>query len=316
MIAGKGASLRYVSIDVSSRWLDVAISGDSICRFTYDQGGLRQLQRILVTQSPALVVMEATGGLERTVSKLLEAAGLPVAVVNPRQIRAFARASGRLAKTDAIDAQLIACFAEAIKPPVRHLSDSHEQELKDMDARRRQLVEMIIAERNRLRTASPTVGKQIRRHLGWLEKEAKALEEALSESLAVDPKLSGKARLLESVPGVGPVTSACLLAGLPELGTLNRRRIASLVGVAPFNRDSGTRCGKRIVWGGRAHVRSGLYMAALVATRYNPLIRTFYSRLVAAGKPKKVALVAAMRKFLTLLNSIIHSQRPWSATAE
>ncbi len=305
--------MRYVGIDVSSRWLDVAIHGDATVRFAYDQDGLQQLQRVLLAESQVVVVMEATGGLERTVSKVLADANLPVAIVNPRQIRAFARAMGRLAKTDSIDAQLIAGFGAAMKPPLRQLSDAKERDLKDVEARRRQLREMIIAEGNRLRTASPAVGKQIRRHLKWLEKEAKALDEALSATLAADPKLRGNARLLQTVPGVGPATSVSLLAGLPELGTLNRRRIASLVGVAPFNRDSGTRIGKRIVWGGRAHVRSALYMAALVATRYNPPMRAFYQRLLAAGKPKKVALVATMRKLLAVLNSMLRARTSWKA---
>jgi transposase len=255
--------------------------------------------------------MEAAGGLERALANALLAAGVPVAVVNPRRIRDFARATGRLAKTDAIDAQVIACFGEAVKPPVSRLSDAGEQELKDLDTRRRQLVGMVIAERNRLRTSSPEVEKQIRRHLNWLEKEAAALEKRLSELLERDSEWSAKADLLQSVPGVGRVTTTSLLAGLPELGALNRRSVASLVGVAPFNSDSGAHRGKRVVWGGRAHVRSTLYMAALVATRYNPAIRVFYQRLLAAGKPKKVALVAAMRKLLIILRT----RESWSPHA-
>lgn len=305
----------YVGVDVSGDWLDVAVVRGGNQRVRHDSAGIEGLVSSLAAGQPALVVMEAAGGLERALANALLAAGVPVAVVNPRRIRDFARATGRLAKTDAIDAQVIACFGEAVKPPVSRLSDAGEQELKDLDTRRRQLVGMVIAERNRLRTSSPEVEKQIRRHLNWLEKEAAALEKRLSELLERDSEWSAKADLLQSVPGVGRVTTTSLLAGLPELGALNRRSVASLVGVAPFNSDSGAHRGKRVVWGGRAHVRSTLYMAALVATRYNPAIRVFYQRLLAAGKPKKVALVAAMRKLLIILNTILRTRESWSPHA-
>ncbi len=314
MIAGKGEQLDsgvYVGIDVSANWLDVWVSGGPSWRVAHDRAGVRELRQQLVKRQPALVVMESTGGLERTLARLLEAAGLAVAVVNPRQVRHFARASGRLAKTDTLDAQVLASFAEALRPPVRRLASLKEQELRDLEGRRRQLVGMIIGERNRLKTASPLVSRQIGRHVRTLERDVKALQERLNTLLGADPQWKAKVDLLESVPGVGHVVSASLLAGLPELGALNRQRIASLVGVAPFNHDSGKHKGKRIVWGGRAPVRSALYMAALVATRYNPVIRTFYRRLLDAGKPKKVALVAAMRKLLTILNTIIRTQNAW-----
>ena len=309
---GPGA---FVGVDVSGEWFDIAVVRGGNSRVRHDSAGIDELVCGFLSEKPALVVMEAAGGLERALASALLAAGAPVAVVNPRRIRDFARASGRLAKTDAIDAQIIACFGEALRPPVSRLSDASEQELKDLDTRRRQLVGMVIAERNRLRTSSPEVGKQISKHLNWLEKEAKALEGRLAELLERDPQWKAKADLLLSVPGVGSVTSTSLLAGLPELGALNRRSIASLVGVAPFNADSGNHVGKRIVWGGRAHVRSTLYMAALVATRYNPTIRAFYQRLLAAGKPKKVALIAAMRKLLITLNTILRTRESWSPNA-
>lgn len=302
----------YVGIDVSMNWLDVAVTREPIRRLAHDRAGMKELKKQLLGQQPTLVVLEASGGFERTLARLLQAAGLPVAVVNPRHVRDFARASGRLAKTDRLDAQVLASFAEAMKPPVRCLGSDQELELKDLDTRRRQLVGMITGEKNRLRTASPVVRGQITKHVKMLEKDVKALQERIDTLLRSDPKWKAKADLLESVPGVGRVVSASLLAGLPELGALNRQRIASLVGVAPFNHDSGKHSGKRMVWGGRAPVRSILYMAALVATRYNPAIRTFYRRLVDAGKPKKVALVACMRKLLVTLNSILRSQRPWN----
>jgi transposase len=262
--------------------------------------------------NPTLVVLEATGGIEMPVAATLAVAGIPIAVVNPRQVRDFARATGRLAKTDSIDAKVLALFAAAVRPQVRPLPDANEQELGDILSRRRQLVEMITAEKNRLRSArSKAVRTHIQAHITWLETELANIDSDLKRIIRESPVWREKDDLLKSVPGVGPVLSTTLLADLPELGTLNRRQIASLVGVAPFNRDSGKLRGKRMIWGGRAAVRTVLYMSTLVATRRNPVIRVFYQRLCAAGKAKKVALTACMRKLLTILNAMLKHGTPW-----
>lgn len=246
----------------------------------------------------------------------LAGAQLPVVVVNPRQVRDFAKALGKLAKTDALDAQVLAHFGEATKPDLRPLPDASTQELQALLARRRQVVEMITAEKNRCRTATQRLKPQIQEHIRWLEKQLKELEQDLSELLSSSPVWRTKEKLLASVPGVGPVLTVTLLAGLPELGWLDRREIAALVGVAPFNRDSGTLRGKRTVWGGRSRVRATLYMAALTATRYNSVIKAFYQRLLEAGKPKKVALTACMRKLLTILNAMLKHNRSWSTNLD
>lgn len=244
-----------------------------------------------------MVVLEATGGFETLLVSVLGEEGLPVVVVNPRQVRDFAGATGTLAKTDTIDAQILALFAERVRPATRPLADDSLRELRALTARRRQLLEMITQEKNRLRMASARVQGQLREHIKWLEQRLKELDEDLTNFIGSSPLWQAKYDLLRSTPGVGPVLSSTLLADLPELGTFNRREIAALVGVAPFNRDSGTLKGKRTVWGGRAQVRTTLFMATLVSTRFNPTIRTFYQRLWAKGKPKKVALTACMRKF-------------------
>jgi len=264
---------------------------------------------------PALVVLEATGGMELPLVGALAAAGLPVVVINPRQAREFAKATGRLAKTDAIDAQVLAHFAEAVRPRLRPLADAAAQELSALMTRRRQLIEMLTAERNRLRTAAPAVRPDIQEHIRWLERRLADLDGDLSQTIRSSDIWREKDDLLQSAPGVGPVVSTTLLADLPELGALNRKEIAALVGVAPLNRDSGTLRGRRTVWGGRSKVRSALYMATLVATQRNPVIRIFYQRLLSAGKPKKVALTACMRKLLTILNAMIRSRTPWPAHA-
>ena len=260
---------------------------------------------------PALVVLEASGGLEIPLTAALASAGLPVVVINPRQVRDFARATGQLAKTDRLDASVIAHFGEAVKPSPRPLPDAQSQALSALLTRRRQVVGMITSEENRLHTASRPMRRQIQRHLAWLEKSLTTLDADLGDSLRESPLWREKDNLLRSVPGVGPVLSVTLLAELPELGTLDRRQIASLVGVAPLNRDSGTLRGKRTVWGGRARLRATLYMGTLVATRYNPDIKTFYQRLCAAGKPKKLALTACMRKLLSILNSMLKHGTQW-----
>ena len=259
-------------------------------------------------------MLEATGGLESAVAGELVAAGLEVTVVNPRQVRDFARATGRLAKTDAIDAGMLARFGEAVQPEARALPDAQTQELRGLVARRRQVVAMLTAECNRLPRATKRVRPQIKSHIAWLRRQLDSLDQELAALVQTSPLWRARENLLSSVPGIGPVTATCLLAELPELGRLNRKQIAALVGVAPHNRDSGTYRGKRSVWGGRAPVRASLYMATLVATRFNPVIKIFYDRLCAAGKPKKVALTACMRKLLTILNRMLNTQSPWKPT--
>ena len=263
---------------------------------------------------PSLVVLEATGGLEAPLTGALAEAGLPVVVVNPRQVRDFAKATGKLAKTDAIDAHVLAHFADAVRPTPRPLPDAQTQAIAALLARRRQMVAMLTAEKNRFRTANVVVREDILQHITWLKKRLSKLDTDLRETLRQSPIWREKDNLLQSVPGVGPVLSLTLLAQLPELGTLSRRQIAALVGVAPLNRDSGTLQGKRTVWGGRATVRTALYMGALVASRWNPVLRSFYHRLCAAGKPKKVALTACMRKMLTILNAMLKHRTPWGYT--
>ena len=303
----------FVGIDVAAVHLDVSIVPTGECWTVANEAGpLSELVTRLTALRPTLVVLEATGGIEMPVVSELAAASLPVVVINPRQVRDFARATGRLAKTDAIDASVLAHFADAIRPPVRALPDETTQELIELITRRRQIVDMITAERNRLSRVRSAVRDRIRLHIRWLEDELSAVDGDIADRVQSSPIWREKEDLLRSVPGIGPVVSAALLARLPELGSLNRKQIAALVGVAPFNRDSGSLRGKRIVWGGRAHVRSALYMAALVATRWNPIIRRFYQHLVDAGKPKKVALVACMRKLLIILNAIISYRTPWA----
>jgi len=305
----------YVGIDVSQTYLDVAISGRrDVQRLRNDDAGLALLKDQLLELAPENIVMEASGGFERPALEALQAAALPVAVVNPRQVRDFARSLGRLAKTDAIDAQVLARFAEVLKPEPARLSEEAEEQLRALELRRRQLVEMIVAEKNRMRMA-PRTAKNIAKHVRWLEGEVKQIEKELHSLVDSDPGLKSKADILQSVPGIGPALTFNLLGNLPELGQLNRKEIAALVGVAPLNWDSGKLRGKRAIWGGREHVRAALYMGALVATRRNPVIQALYQRLCAAGKPKKVALVAAMRKLLIIINCMVKNQSTWLADA-
>ena len=259
------------------------------------------------------MLLEASGGLELPLVAALAAAALPVVVVNPRQVRDFARATGTLAKTDALDAAVLAHFADAVRPSVRPLRDAETQVLNSLVARRHQVMTMLVSEKNRLGTAINAVRPRIEAHIAWLEQELKDLDGGLQQTLHRSPVWREKDDLLRSVPGVGEQLSLTLLAYVPELGTLDRRQIAALVGVAPFSRDSGTLRGKRTIWGGRARVRAALYMGALVATRYNPVIKVFYRRLLSAGKAKKVALVACMRKLLTILNSMVKSGQHWNS---
>jgi len=282
---------------------------------TNNASGLAQLQERLQALAPALIVLEATGGYEVAVVAALATAALPVVVLNARQVRDFARATGRLAKTDAIDAGVLAHFAEVVRPPVRPLPDAMTQSLQAWLMRRRQLVEMLLAEEQRRSRAPRPIQRQIDQHVRWLRAQLGAVEKDLAQTLRASPVWREKDDLLRSVPGVGPVLTTTLLGDVPELGQLNRKQIAALIGVAPLNRDSGTYRGRRAVWGGRARVRATLYMASLTAARYNPVIRAFYERLVAAGKPKKVALTACMRKLLTILNAMIARRTAWKPPA-
>jgi transposase len=303
----------FVGIDVSKHRLDVHLrpSGESFA-VTRDGQGLEQLAARLGALRPALVVLEATGGFEITVAAALAAGGLPLAVVNPAQIRAFARAIGRLAKTDRLDAELIARFAEQVRPQPRPVPGAQAQLLAELVARRRQLVEMIGMEGNRRRQArSAKVRKGIARTLAALEAALADIDREIDDQVKGSPAWRAAEALLTSVPGVGKVTARTLIAELPELGRGDRRRLAALVGVAPVNRDSGALRGHRAIAGGRAEVRNVLYMAALTATRHNPVIRELYDRLRARGRPAKAALVAAMRKLLTILNAILRDQRRW-----
>jgi transposase len=263
------------------------------------------------TLAPTLIVLEATGGYETPLVAALAAAGLPVVVANPRQVRDFAKATGQLAKTDRLDAHLLALFAERVHPTPRPLPDAALQQLEALMTRRRQLVDMVTAERNRLEHASRPIRRNITEHVRWLERRVAAVDRDLDDTIQKSPVWRAQEDLLRTVPGIGPVVSRTLLADLPELGRLNRKQIAALVGVAPLARDSGTLRGKRVVWGGRAPVRAVLYMGALVAARRNVVIRAFYLRLIAAGKPKKVALTACMRKLLTILNAMMRTNTTW-----
>ena len=304
----------YVGIDVSKHWLDVGIRPAGRAeRLANDEAGIEAVVVQLGAVAPERIVLEASGGLELPLVAALAAAALPVVVVNPRQVRDFARATGRLAKTDALDAQVLAHFAEAVRPELRPLPDAETQALRDLVARRRQLVAMLVAERQRRRAARAAVRPGIEAHIAWLQQARAQLDDQLQTSVQLSPHWRAQDQLLRSVPGVGPQLARTLLAQLPELGQLDRRRIAALVGVAPYNRDSGQWRGPRSIWGGRASVRAALYMSALVASRHNPVIRDFYQRLLARGKPKKSALTACMRKLLVILNAILKTNTPWQA---
>ncbi len=304
----------YIGIDVCKAHLDVAAkpTGQQ-WQFANDAQGIKELVKQIARLKPALVVMEATGGYELSTATALAAADLPVAVVNPRQVRDFGRARGILAKTDKIDAALLADFADAVRPEPRPLPDQQAQELKALAARRRQLQQMITAETNRLTNAPEILQPLIKASIDWLKEQLADINDQIRKSIQDSPVWREKDELLKSVPGIGDKTSAVIIAGLTELGTLTGKQIAALVGVAPFNRDSGKHRGKRVCWGGRADVRASLYMAALTATRHNPAIAQFYQRLKAAGKPSKVALTACMRKLLVTANAIVRDQRPWTA---
>lgn len=304
----------WLGIDVSGKTLEIFIrpTGKTL-KVANSPAGITRLVTELLTIEPALIVVEATANWHVPLVSVLSEAGLPVAVINPRQARNFARATGQLAKTDLIDARVLAHFAEAIRPPVRNLPDGPTRELAEWVQRRHQIVEMLTAERNRLRAMLGSAKRDIEEHIEWLEKRLDRLDSELEGLIARDPLWKELSTLLSSVPGIGPVVSATLIANLPELGSLSHKQIAALVGVAPLNRDSGQTRGHRTTWGGRAPVRAVLYMACVVGVRFNPVIRAFYQRLRNAGKPTKVALVACAHKLLVFINAMVKAKTPWQS---
>jgi transposase len=314
----------FVGVDVAKEQLEVAVHDRSErWQVTRDEKGLARLVELLrgLGEPITLVVMEATGGLERDVAAALTVAKIPAAVVNARQVRDFARATGKLAKTDGIDASVLAHFANAVRPPAQPIADELALALEARITRRNQLIQMLVAEKNRRasllvqRTGSAKMLKSLEAHIGWLEKQITELDDDIDNHIKNSPVWREKDDLLQSVPGVGPVTSRTLLSYLPELGSLDRKKIAALVGLAPFNQDSGQASGRRAIWGGRAEVRTVLYMAVVAALRCNSALRAFHDRLKAAGKPSLVALTATMRKLLTALNAMVRDRAPWSPAA-
>ena len=302
----------FVGIDVSKDTLDVcAYPTQDTFRVPNSPDGLDDLIKRLKPIEPRLIVFEATGGYETLAVSSLAAAGLPVVVINPRQIRDFAKSIGRLAKTDVIDAGVIARFASAVRPELRPLKDSPSQELTGLVTRRRQIVDMIVAETNRLNAATRRNRRDIQAHIRWLQKRQDQIDDEIKRDIKNGPLWRTTDQILQSAPGVGPATSAMLISCVPELGQLNRKKIACLIGVAPLNRDSGRFKGRRMIWGGRAQVRAVLYMSTLSAIRFNPIIRQFYQRLRGAGKCFKVAMVACMRKLLIILNAMVRNQTKW-----
>jgi transposase len=305
--------LRFVGVDVAKDRLEVhVLPVAQAFSVSNDESGLAELVSRLQTATPTAIVLEATGGYEVSAAVALAAAQLPVSVVNPRQVRAFARATGQLAKTDAIDARVLASFAQSIRPAARALPDEDTRQLGELVARRRQLVEMLGAESNRRRMVRTAVVRQrLDAHIKWLQQAIRELDTELRDAIRASAVWREHDDLLQSVPGVGPSTSATLLAELPELGQLDRRKIAALAGLAPLNRDSGSLRGRRMIGGGRPVVRRALYMAAVAAIQFNPIIGRFYRRLREGGRPAKLALTAVMRKLLTILNAIVRDRRPW-----
>lgn len=302
----------FVGIDVSKAWLDAAVHEQKeMTRFSNDEVGIAGLVKALKKLKPRLIVLEPTGGFEMLAVAELSRAGLPVAVVNGKRVRDFAKATGRIAKTDKLDARVLAHFAAAIRPEVRSLRTEEEEQLTALLTRRRQVLDMLTVEKNRLVTVRAKMRSALEAPIHWLSTNLKELDQEIEEFVKGSPLWKEKDHLLQSVPGVGPVTSATMLGMLPELGHLHRQEIAALVGVAPFNKDTGAKQGKRRIFGGRADVRSVLYMAALSAKKHNPFIRTFYQRLIQHGKEKKVALTACMRKLLVILNAMPRTNQPW-----
>lgn len=308
----------FLGIDVSKATLDIAGRRggapltDVPASAPNTDAGLTTLVPALAALAPTLIVLEATGGYERLAAATLALAGLPVVVVNPRQVRAFGKATGQLAKTDRLDAALLALFAERIRPELRSRPGFDTTELSDLVQRRRQVIDMLTMERNRRGLATALVRRRLDAHIAWLEREVGDVERRLRDAIEASPVWRARDELFQSVPGIGPGISQSLIAGLPELGTLNRQHVAALAGVAPFNDDSGRRTGERHIRGGRAAVRTALYMGALVGVRYNPVLKALYHRLLAKGKAKKVALVACMRKLLTILNAMARTNTSWA----
>jgi transposase len=302
----------FVGIDVSKAQLDVALRPTDDCwHVSNDEWGITSLVEQLRAVQPVLVVLAATGGLEVPVTGALAEAGLPVVVVNPRHARDFAKATGRLAKTDTLDARGLAHFAEAVRPTPRPLPEAQAHALSALLTRRRQLVQRLTAERRRLQTAPQPIRVDIQAHITWLTRRLARTDADVAAAIHASPLWRVKDEMLQSTPGVGPILARTLVAEVPELGVLNRQEIAALIGVAPLNRESGTLRGKRAIWGGRAHVRAVLYMSTLAAVRHNPVLKAFYERLRAVGKAPKVALTACMRKLLTILNAMLKHQTPW-----
>ena len=305
---------KFVGIDVSKGMLDLSIdpAGETL-HIEYNDTGISQVVKRLVALAPTLIVMETTGGLEMRLACELAAKNLPVAIINPRQARDFAKATEQLAKTDLVDAGVLAAFARAIRPAARPIKDSDTRDLDDLVTRRRQLVDMRVQETLRMGTASKVQRKSLATHITWLDKRITDLDDGLTKRLRASDVWRTKDDLLRGIPGVGAVTSLTMLAKCPELGQLNRREIAALTGVAPLAKDSGKHRGKRFVWGGRADVRAVLYMATVSAIRFNSQIKIFAERLKLAGKPSKVVIVACMRKLLTIMNAILKSNTPWNS---
>jgi transposase len=305
----------FIGIDVSKQWLEVAAhEHDYQFRCANKTSAFALLLAELIDLRPALIVLEATGGLERAVVAVLHGVGLPVVVVNPRQVRDFARALGQLAKTDRLDARVLAAFGAAIKPQPRPLKANDELELDALSGRRDQLVGILVDEKNRrAAAATDSLRDEIQAHIDWLTERIAELDQQLKKLVQGSAHWRAQAQILQSTPGIGPVVSATLLAQLPELGTLNRQQISKLVGVAPLNRDSGQQRGHRHIFGGRAHVRRVLYMAALTASHCNPVIKAFYERLRARQKPFKVAITACMRKLLTIINFMVRNRSSWKS---
>lgn len=320
ILQGRGGKMEtaaevFVGIDVSKETLDVCLVPEgTIRRFPNNQIGCSELVDWLGEKRPALIVVEATGGMEMAAVGMLAANSLPIVIVNPRQVRNFAKALGKLAKTDTIDALVIARFAQAVRPEIRPLKDEQTQALTALVARRKQLVDMLVIERNRLLLSHVSIRPAIQKHIDWLKQQLDEIDRDLSATIADSPLWREKEAILTSVNGVGPVIASTLIALLPELGTLSRQKISALVGVCPYNRDSGRYRGKRSVWGGRSDVRSALYMGVIAARRFNPVIKAFFERLRHAGKPFKVAVTACMRKLLTILNVMLKTSQRWDSS--
>lgn len=302
----------YAGIDVSKKTLDFAFHGEKTSQqVRNDAEGIATIVRLMQARGVAGIVVESTGGLELALVTALAQAQQPVSLVNPRQARDFAKSTGKLAKTDRIDCHCLAHFGQAIQPRLYQLPEETAQHLSGVLARKRQIVEMLTTEKNRLSSSPHDLHARIREHIAWLDTEKETLEQEIGQYIQQSPVWKAKDAILQSTPGVGPATSATLITDLPELGSLSGKQISALVGLAPFNRDSGSFKGRRAIWGGRAFVRSALYMSALSAIRFNPVIRTFYDRLTKAGKPHKVAITACMRKLLTILNAMLKHEKMW-----